>query len=70
MVDVGRMCKYLHVAGMHLIGSDGKLHGPVPAALVAATRNSYSWFVVKLITLKYKKNELQESPNFYLEETL
>ena len=33
-----------HLAGVHLMGSDGALHGPWPAAFTAATLNSYSLF--------------------------
>lgn len=36
----------------HTIVSDDGDHGPWPAALIAATRNSYSWFSIKPSTLQ------------------
>uniref|UniRef100_A0A182FQ28 Uncharacterized protein n=1 Tax=Anopheles albimanus TaxID=7167 RepID=A0A182FQ28_ANOAL len=38
-------------AALTMIGSDGLLYGLVPAALTAATRNTYSWFSDRPVTL-------------------
>merc|ERR1712223_57157 len=48
-----------HLAGTHLIGSEGILHGPCPAALMAATLNSYSQFSSSPIT-RYVISEIVE----------
>ena len=39
-------------SGLHIVGSEGSLNGPVPILLLAATRNSYVFPSNKSVTVK------------------